>query len=251
MRLLLSVLFLLLSACGEAAPDAANELPRASDTSKDMEVSVSVTTDGALADTEKSDTFRLVMLGDSITAGFGLGNPRLLTESLDARIDELRLATGADDLKSEIEIINAGVSGDRMQDAAARFDWSVGPDADGVLIALGGNDLLRGIDPAITRQALDQMLAKATARDLWVGVAGLRAPGNATATFAAEYNAVFDELSAEYCVPLLENFLDGVIGEPSLNQQDGIHPTPEGVSVIVNNVGPWLHEALQGVHDPC
>ncbi len=247
MRLSLSFLFLLLTACGEAAPDATKELPRAADTSTGMEVSTPVTTDSAVTDTEKSDTFRLVMLGDSITAGFGLRNPRLLTDGLDKRIDELRLAAGTD----EIEIINAGVSGDRMQDAAARFDWSVGPDTDGVLIALGGNDLLRGIDPAVTRQALDEMLAKATGRNLWVGVAGLRAPGNATATFAAEYNAVFDELSTEYCVPLLENFLDGVIGEPSLNQQDGIHPTPEGVSVIVNNVGPWLHEALQGRHDPC
>ncbi|MCI5044379.1 MAG: arylesterase [Aquisalinus sp.] len=247
MRLSLSFFFLLLTACGETASDTVTEVTGAPDTSKDMEVSASITTDSAVTDTEKSDAFRLVMLGDSITAGFGLNNSRLLTESLDARLEELQPSTGGE----EIKVVNAGVSGDRMQDAAARFDWSVGPDTDGVLIALGGNDLLRGIDPAVTRQALEEMLVKATNRDLWVGIAGLRAPGNATATFAAEYNAVFDELSAEYCVPLLENFLDGVIGDPSLNQQDGIHPTPEGVSVIVNNVGPWLHEALQGAHDPC
>ncbi|WP_306250750.1 arylesterase [Parvularcula sp. IMCC14364] len=246
MRLSLSILFLLLTACGEAAPDVTAGETRPPDTSKDMEVFVRVTTDKASTDTEKSDTFRLVMLGDSITAGFGLSNPRLLTQSLDAKLDTFPTRA-----RGDIDVINAGVSGDRMQDAAARFDWSVGPEVDGVLIALGGNDLLRGIDPAVTRAALDEMLDKATSRGIWVGIAGLRAPGNATATFAAEYNAVFDELSMAYCVPLLENFLAGVIGDPALNQQDGIHPTPEGVTVIVSTLGPWLHEALQGEHDPC
>ena len=138
-----------------------------------------------------------------------------------------------------------------MQDGAARFDWSVGPEADGVLIALGGNDLLRGAQPATTRASLAAMLEKARERELFVAIAGLRAPGNATPAFANEYNNLFDELSAEYCAPLYENFLAGVIGDASLNQEDGIHPTADGVAILVDNFAPWLAAALNGAHEPC
>ena len=232
-----------MTACGEAsstdtAPAQMSAAPEAPVTNESAD-----STDAPLAASEQTDTFELVMLGDSITAGFGLRDSRLLTDSLDAFLD----VAGA----PEVEILNAGVSGDRMQDAAGRFDWSVGPDADGVLIALGGNDLLRGVDPSVTRDALESMLAKATERDIWVGVAGLRAPGNASDEFASEFNGLFDELTAQYCVPLYPNFLLDVINEPSLNQADGIHPTPEGVAVLVSNLGPWLAEALDGKHDPC
>ncbi len=225
--------FVALAACGN--PDQ----PDAADTPPEIEGSISDTTPATPTNTEKMDTFRLVMLGDSITAGYGLKDSRLLSDGLDAVLGD------------EVTLVNAGVSGDRMQDAAGRFDWSVGPDADGVLIALGGNDLLRGIEPDVTRDNLEALLKRAKERGLWVAVAGLRAPGNASAEFAAAFNAVYDELTAQYCVPLFPNFLQGVIGVPELNQEDGIHPNPDGVAVLVGNLGPWVNEALAGAHDPC
>ncbi len=237
---LLASLCAVLAACSEQPTDTSEMAPE--NTSPSIDASYSDNTKPAQSPSEKSDTFTLVMLGDSITAGYGLENSRLLTDSLDAYLDQ----NGA-----PVELINAGVSGDRMQDGAARFDWSVGPEADGVFIALGGNDLLRGIETSVTRANLKQMLNRAKERGLWVAVAGLPAPGNASPQFAEEFNALYSELSLEYCAPLLSNFLDGVIGDPTLNQEDGIHPTAEGVEVLVTKVGPWLRAAIDGAHNPC
>ncbi len=200
------------------------------------------TTARASANTTNLDSYELVILGDSITAGYGLDNPTLLTDSLQLYLDEVGI---------DVSIINAGVSGDRMQDGLARFDWSVGPEADGVVIMLGGNDLLRGIDAEVTRASLEEMLQRARARGLWVGVAGLPAPANATQSYADDFNGLYQTLSAEYCAPLLPNFLDGVIGVADLNQDDGIHPTPEGVAIVVETVGSWLSESWQAEPNAC
>lgn len=234
----------LVSACGKATSNAPETATNASVTYSPPTQTASDNSDTSptLQPAQNETAFNLVILGDSVTAGYGLRDQLLLTNGLQTALRE----RGQD-----IVIINAGVSGDRMREGAARFDWSVGPEADGVLIALGGNDLLGGIDPQRTKEYLNTMLAKAKARNLWIAIAALPAPGNATPDFAEEFNSLFTELSTAYCAPLYPNFLMGVMGNPALNQSDGIHPTPEGVQVLLKALVPWLDAALKGMHNPC
>jgi len=176
-----------------------------------------------------SKPFVLVMLGDSLTSGFGLPKD----EALPAALERTLRAQGA-----PVKVVNAGVAGDTSRGGLARFEWSVGDGADAVLVALGGNDLLRGIDPALTRANLEAILAKAEAADLPVMLAGMRAPANWGEDYRAAFDAIYADLAAAQGEALYPFLLDGVAGQAALNQPDGVHPNAAGVAVIVQGLGP-------------
>jgi acyl-CoA thioesterase-1 len=182
----------------------------------------------------RAEPLRIVALGDSLAAGYGLESPDAFTGALQAALAE----RGHD-----VVIVNAGVSGDTASDGLARVDWSVGEDADAVIVELGANDALRGVDPAITRDALDRLLARLGERGLPVLLAGMMAPPNLGEDYAAAFNPIYPELADKHGTLLYPFFLDGVAADASLNQPDGIHPNADGVAVIVERIVPSV-EAL-------
>lgn len=189
---------------------------------------------GAAAGDNRGETYKLVMLGDSITAGYGLA-PEM---SLPVRLQAALRARGV-----AVDIINAGVSGNTTADALARFDWSVA-DADGVLIELGGNDLLQGVAPQTTKANLKAIIDRSKAKGLKVMLAGMRAPGNYGAAFQKEFDAIYPALAAEEDVALYPFLLKDVAMTSSLNQGDGIHPNAEGVEKIVGDLAPFIEKAV-------
>jgi acyl-CoA thioesterase-1 len=182
----------------------------------------------------RGEPLRIVALGDSLTAGYGL-EP---AESFTGRLEAALKARGHD-----IVIVNAGVSGDTASDGLARIDWSVGEDADAVIVELGANDALRGVDPAITRDALDGILARLGERGLPVLLAGMLAPPNLGRDYGGKFNPIYPELAAEHSVLFYPFFLDGVAARTDLSQPDGLHPNAEGVAIIVERIVPSV-EAL-------
>jgi acyl-CoA thioesterase-1 len=184
----------------------------------------------------RAEPLRIVALGDSLAAGYGLESPDAFTGALEAAL----VARGHD-----VVIVNAGVSGDTASDGLARVDWSVGEDADAVIVELGANDALRGVDPAITRDALDRLLARLGERGLPVLLAGMMAPPNLGEDYAAAFNPIYPELAEKHGALLYPFFLDGVAADARLNQPDGIHPNAAGVAVIVERIVPSV-EALIG-----
>jgi len=178
----------------------------------------------------------IVVLGDSLTAGYGLppgqGFAEKLQDALSARGHDIR-------------VIDAGVSGDTSTGGLARLDWSVPEDADAVIVELGANDALRGLDPSITRKAISDIVKRLKARGQAVLLAGMKAPPNLGDEYAAEFDAIYPELAAAEEVLLYPFFLDGVAANPALNQADGIHPSADGVARIVEKILPSV-EALIG-----
>jgi acyl-CoA thioesterase-1 len=178
---------------------------------------------------------RVVMLGDSITAGFGLRPGEALP-------DRLQAALRARGRAATIE--NAGVSGDTASGGRDRLDWAVGDGADAVIVALGGNDMLRGIDPAVTERALDDILSRLAARRVPTLLAGMRASRSLGEAYVAAFEGLYPRLAARHGAALYPFLLDGVAGEPRLNQPDGIHPNTAGVAVIVERLLPALEALL-------
>jgi acyl-CoA thioesterase-1 len=144
----------------------------------------------------------------------------------------------------DAEISNAGVSGDTSSGGRDRLDWSVPDGTDAVILELGANDALRGIDPKLTRDALEDILKRLKARNIAVLLCGMLAPPNYGADYAARFNAIYPELAKQYGVPLYPFFLDGVAAEATLNQADGMHPTAQGVDVIVSRILPSVEALL-------
>ena len=184
----------------------------------------------------KAEPLHLVAFGDSLTAGLGL-------EQADAY--PARLERALKDKGYDVTIANAGVSGDTASAAAQRVDWSVPEGTDGVIIALGGNDLLRGIDPAITGKAMSEIVTRLETRGIPVLLAGMRAPANLGSDYAERFDAIFPGLAGGHDLVFMPFFLDGVATDPALNQPDGIHPNPEGVAVIVDNIFPYAVELIE------
>ncbi len=143
-----------------------------------------------------------------------------------------------------VDIVNAGVSGDTASGGRDRLDWSVPDGTDGVIVELGANDALRGTDPAVTRAALSDILTRLKARGIAVMLCGMLAPPNYGSDFAARFNAIYPDLAKSFGVPLYPFFLEGVAADAALNQADGIHPTAEGVDVIVKNILPMVRAFL-------
>ncbi len=179
----------------------------------------------------------VTMLGDSLTAGQGLPPAAALPA-------QLRLALARLGVKAEVR--DAGVSGDTTADGLARIDADVGSDTDVCVVALGGNDMLQRIDPAVVRANLEKIVVGLQARRIGVVLAGLSAPLELGVAYARDFEAVFPSLSRAYRIALCRNLLDGVEGVPALNQSDGIHPNAQGVKIVADHLAPVVARALHG-----
>ena len=178
---------------------------------------------------------RIVALGDSLVAGYGL-------RASDAFPAVLQRALAAKGIAAEI--VNAGVSGDTASGGLARLDWSIPDGTDAVIVELGANDALRGLDPAVTRRALDAVLRRLKARNLPVLLCGMLAPPNLGPDYGAAFNSIYPDLAAQYGAILYPFFLEGVVADPKLNQPDGVHPTAPGVAIIVKAILPKVEELI-------
>jgi acyl-CoA thioesterase-1 len=179
---------------------------------------------------------KMVVLGDSLSAGLGLP----ASDAFPQRLQKVLQNKGI-----EADVTNAGVSGDTSSGGRDRLDWSVPDGTDAVILELGANDALRGLDPKVTRAALSDILTRLKARKIAVLLCGMLAPPDYGSDYASRFDAIYPDLSKSFGVPLYPFFLDGVAGNARLNQADGIHPTAEGVDLIVKNILPDV-EALIG-----
>ena len=178
---------------------------------------------------------KLVAFGDSLTAGYNLPGSAAFPTVLEQALRQKGLA---------VEIVNAGVSGDTTQGGLERLDWSVPDGTDGVILELGANDALRGVDPALTRKNLEAIIARLTERKIPVLLAGMYAPRNLGEDFAKRFDAIYPELAKTHGLVLYPFFLEGIAGDRALNQADGLHPTADGVAVIVRTILPTVERFI-------
>jgi acyl-CoA thioesterase I len=183
---------------------------------------------------------RIVALGDSLTSGRGLP----ARAAFPARLEDALKAKG-----KAVEIVDAGVSGDTASGGLARLDWSVPDGTDAVILQLGANDMLLGIDPGITRTALTEIVSRLTRRGIVVLLAGMRAAPNMGADYGREFETIYADLAEKYDILVYPFFLDGVAAESKLNQGDGIHPSAAGVDVIVARIMPKVEELIARVRE--
>jgi acyl-CoA thioesterase I len=181
---------------------------------------------------------RIVAFGDSLTAGYGLPADAAFPAKLAQALAAKGVAT---------EIANAGVSGDTTSGGLARLDWSVPDGTEAVILELGANDALRGVDPKLTRGALEAMLDRLKARHIPVLLAGMLAPRNLGPDYGRAFDAIYPDLAKKYGAILYPFFLDGVAADPKLNQRDGLHPTAAGVDVIVAKILPAVEQLTAAV----
>ena len=174
---------------------------------------------------------RIAVLGDSLTSGYGLD----LEEAFPARLEAALRGAGLD-----CEVADAGVTGDTSAGARARLDWLLADRPSHVIVELGGNDALRALPPEQMEENLDAILARLGEAGIEALLAGMYAPPNLGPEYAEAFAAVFPRLAGEHDVPLYPFFLEGVAGDPALNQRDGIHPSAEGVAVIVRRMLPMV-----------
>ena len=178
---------------------------------------------------------RIVFLGDSLTAGLGLAADRSFPSLIGKKLKERGL---------DYEVINAGVSGDTTAGGVRRVDWSLDGDVRVLVVALGGNDALRGLPPREMKKNLATILDRARERKVTVILAGMEAPPNNGPDYTREFRNVYSELAAEYKVRLIPFLLDGVAGDASLNQADGIHPNIRGAEIVADLVWKELERTL-------
>jgi acyl-CoA thioesterase-1 len=188
---------------------------------------------------------RIVALGDSLTAGLGLA----AQDALPAKLEKALRAKGL-----AVDISNAGVSGDTASGGLARLDWSVPDGTDAVIVELGANDMLRGIDPKVTRAALEEIVRRLSARHIPILLAGMRAAPNLGPDFGHAFETIYSDLAAKSLAQkndllLYPFFLDGVAADPKLNQRDGLHPTAAGVDAIVTRILPKAQELVARARD--
>ena len=193
----------------------------------------------ASANNSADSEIRLLILGDSLSAGYGL------SES-DAFPEQLRRS-----LKNkgyEVDVINSSVSGDTTAGGLSRVDWALADQPDLVIVELGGNDALRGLSVSMTRNNLDAILARLKSANVRVLLAGMKAPRNLGDEYVQSFDRIFPELADKHGIALYPFFLEGVALEPDLNQPDGIHPNASGVTVIVDNILPYVIAELEIVN---
>lgn len=183
---------------------------------------------------------KLVVLGDSLSAGLGLAAQDAFPAKLKKSLQDKGIA---------VDMTNAGVSGDTSSGGRDRLDWSVPDGTDGVIVELGANDALRGVDPDLTRAALTDIVQRLKARKITVMLCGMLAPPNYGADYAARFNSIYPDLAKKFDVPLYPFFLDGVAADAKLNQADGIHPTAAGVDIIVGNIMPTVEAFLRTISE--
>jgi acyl-CoA thioesterase-1 len=187
---------------------------------------------------EATKPIKLVVLGDSLSAGLGLP----AQEAFPAKLQKALQTKGI-----EVDMTNAGVSGDTSSGGRDRLDWSVPDGTEGVILELGANDAMRGIDPDLTRAALTDIVQRLKVRKIAVMLCGMLAPPNFGADYGARFNSIYPDLSKQFDLPLYPFFLDGVAADARLNQADGIHPTAAGVDIIVNNMLPTVEAFLRTI----
>ena len=180
-------------------------------------------------------TVKIVAFGDSLMAGYQLP----LTDAFPAQLQKVLRAKGLN-----VQVANASVSGDTASGGLARLDWSVPDGTDAVLVELGANDMLRGIDPKVTRAALDQIVSRLKQRGIEVLLCGMRAAPNLGADYERAFNAIFPELASAHNVVFYPFYLDGVAADAKLNQRDGLNPTAEGIQTIVTRITPKVEELI-------
>ena len=180
---------------------------------------------------------RIVFLGDSITAGLGLEPEQAYPTLIQQKVDAESLG---------YQVVNAGVSGDTSAGGLSRLDWALDGDVKVMVVALGGNDALRGLPPDDLRKNLTAIIERAQARHISVVLAGMEAPPNFGQTYTVSFRQVYADLAKQYGVPLVPFLLQGVAGIEGLNQRDGIHPTAEGARTVADNVGTVLRPTLKG-----
>ena len=186
------------------------------------------------------DGRHILALGDSLTAGYGL-EPG---QSFPARLEKSLRASGL-----KVTVHNAGVSGDTASGGQSRLDWALAgiprgkPDL--AIVELGANDALRGIDPAVTLKALTAILERFKKDGVPVILAGMKAPPNMGAAYVKQFDGLYPALAKQFGVPLYPFFLQGVIGQKSMVQADGLHPTARGIDVIVTGIAPMVHSQLK------
>lgn len=188
----------------------------------------------------------ILALGDSLTQGYGL----IEQEGFVPQMRNYLAEKGAD-----VRMINAGVSGDTTAGGAARIEWSLTPDIDAVMVALGGNDLLRGIDPDVSRMNLENILKVAQSKDLEILLVGMSAPGNYGADYKERFDRIYPELSKTYGTLIAPNFFEGLGADGAVDpaavqkdmQDDGIHPNASGVRKVVGGLGPYVMQLIADV----
>ncbi|MBP2300414.1 arylesterase [Azospirillum picis] len=181
---------------------------------------------------------KLLALGDSLTAGYGLPQPQGFTSQLEAAL----AAKGY-----QVTVINAGVSGDTTAGGRARLDWALADKPDAAIVELGANDMLRGLDPGQARDNLDLILKTLRDRKVPTLLAGMLASPSLGKPYTDRFNAIYPDLAGKYGVPLYPFFLDGVALDRSLIQQDGLHPNAKGVAIIVERILPSVTALLDGL----
>jgi acyl-CoA thioesterase-1 len=179
----------------------------------------------------------ILVFGDSIAAGFGLPQQEAFPARLEAKLR-------ADGLS--VHVINAGVSGDTTADGLARLDWSLAEKPDLVILELGANDALRGLDPAAVRANLDKLIGKIEASGAKLLLTGMQAPANWGEQYQQAFNGIYPELAEAHGIPLYPFVLDGVALDPKLNQPDGLHPNERGVAIIVEHIAPYVARLMGG-----
>jgi acyl-CoA thioesterase-1 len=178
---------------------------------------------------------RIVALGDSLTAGLGLPANAAFPVKLEKALRGKGLA---------VEVINAGVSGDTASGGLARLDWSVPEGTEAVILELGANDMLAGVDPKVTRKALAEIVRRLSERRIAILLAGMRAAPNLGERYGREFETIYSDLAAANGLLLYPFFLDGVAAQAKLNQRDGIHPSAAGVDIIVAGILPKTQELV-------
>lgn len=179
---------------------------------------------------------KIVAFGDSLTAGYGLQTH----QSYPAKLEKVLKARGLD-----VVVVNAGVSGDTSTGGLARLDWSIGDDVDLVIVELGANDALRGIDPAQTRKSLTAIIDRLQEKKVKIVLAGMLAPPNMGEDYGKRFQAIFNDLGKRNGVTFYPFFLDGVAAVPELNQADGMHPVEAGYDEIVKRLVPVIVPLLK------
>ena len=183
-----------------------------------------------------ADACRIAVFGDSLATAYGLA----VEEGFPAQLERRLRAEGY-----ECAVLDAGVGGDTTAGGLARLDWTLADRPSHVIVELGGNDGLRALPPEQMEQNLDAIVSRLQADGVAVLLAGMRAPPNLGRTYGEAFEAVFPRVAERHEVPLYPFFLDGVAGAPELNQGDGIHPTAEGIAVMVERILPTITDWLE------
>ncbi len=183
-------------------------------------------------------TLRVIAFGDSLMAGYQLPDADGFAPKLEAALRKQGF---------DVSVVNAGVSGDTTTGGLARLDWTLGEGADAVILELGANDMLRGIDPRVPAANLAQMLTRLKARHLPVLLAGMQAAPSLGKDYADSFDAIYPALAKRFDVPLYPFFLDGIIGDAAQHLSDGIHPNARGVDTVVAHILPSVDALLKGV----